>query len=76
MRDPEFVSRINEPDLDMASNQVKFAKILCYIGEFQSAIRELLNAGQLVQATVLGYTTNELQLIATKQGFYECVKDT
>lgn len=66
MKVANFKERIREPELDEATNAIKFAKILFYVGEFQQGINELLNAQQLVQATTIGVALADLSLLATK----------
>ena len=68
-------ARVQEKDLDEASNRVKFAKVLFYVGEFQYGILELLRAQRHVEATVIASALKELSLLATKQSIYETVRD-
>ena len=55
-----------EHSLDEVSNQVKFAKVLFYIGEFQYGINELLYSHHHIEATVIAFVLAEMGLLATK----------
>ena len=47
-------------------NDIRFAKILFYVGEFQHAINKLFEAGHYIEGTIVGLAMTELSLIVSK----------
>ena len=72
--DDRFVQRIWVPELPSAENEVRLAKILFYVGEFQYGINKLLRASHVVEATIIGLALSELSMLATKQSLFDTVR--
>ena len=49
--------------------------MLLYVGEFRSAVNQLLQAQNHVEATTLAMVLSEMNLLATKQTIFEIVSD-
>ena len=53
-------------DLPKSINDIRFAKVLFYVGEFQQAINKLFEAGHYIEGTIVGLAMTELSLIVSK----------
>lgn len=62
-------------ELSDLRNNVNYSRVLFLIGEYQSALKELLQSQLHVEATALAVALRELGLLPTKQLIFEVLSD-